>query len=271
MTNKPARPDLRYALANLFSESNRGLLLDLVVFVANLFLMRKLTGLFLDLFSHVSAGEPFAKLALALMALAMWILPAAGAVLKRRHFHRRIKEAAQLFDREETAATGCFFNPIFYTSLNLVLMCAIVAALGDLLFGDALMEDGSIFLPLIFGGMILTILQTCLIYRYFSPPQKPARFEFFERPESEVLGDICIFVNVILFQVAWNILTMGRLGPPSGVAEFLGRIFFLSFIALLIYFPPRLLFLAEDLHRRRTWWTMLLANSPVIARVVLGL
>jgi hypothetical protein len=86
-----------------------------------------------------------------------------------------------------------------------------------------------------------------------------------------VLGDICIFVNMILFQVAWNLLTMSGIGPPSGVAELIGRIGFLSFIALLIYFPPRMLYLAEDLHRRSTWLTMLLANSPVIARVVLGI
>jgi hypothetical protein len=263
------RPDLRYALANLFTESNRGLLLDLVVFVANLFLMGKLTGLFIDLFSYVSAEHPFAKLALSLTGLAMWLLPAAGAILKRRHFHQRMKEAGRLFDGEDSA--GCLFHPIFYLSLNLVLMCVIVAGLGDLLFGKALMENGALFLPLIFGGLLLTILQTCLIYLYFSPPQKPPRFEFLQRPESEVLGDICIFVNMILFQVAWNLLTMSPLGPLSGVAEFLGRIFFLSFIALLIYFPPRLLYLAEDLHRGRTWVTMLLANSPVIARVVLGL
>jgi hypothetical protein len=76
---------------------------------------------------------------------------------------------------------------------------------------------------------------------------------------------------MILFQIAWNFLTFMQLGPPSGVAEFLGRIFFLSFVALLVYFPPRMLYLAEDLHRRSTWLTMLLANSPVIARVVLGL
>jgi hypothetical protein len=263
------RPDLRYALANLFTESNRGLLLDLVVFVANLFLMGKLTGLFIDLFRYVSAEHPFAKFALSLMALAMWMLPAAGAVLKRRHFHQRMKEAGRLFDSDDSA--GCLFHPIFYLSLNLVLMSAIVAGLGDLLFGKALLEDGSLFLPLIFGGMALTIFQTYLIYRYFSPPTKPAKFEFLERPESEVLGDICIFVNMILFQVAWNLLTMSPLGPLSGIAELIGRILFLSFIALLIYFPPRLLYLAEDLHRGRTWVTMLLANSPVIARVVVGL
>jgi hypothetical protein len=146
-----------------------------------------------------------------------------------------------------------------------------VAGLGDLLFGRALMDNGSLFIPLIFGGLFLTIGQTVLIYRYFSTPKKPPRSEFLRRPASEQLGDVCIFLNMILFQVAWNLLTDLPLGPPSGVVELLGRIFFLSFIALLIYFPPRMLYLAEDLHRRRTWLTMLLANSPVIARVVVGL
>jgi hypothetical protein len=265
------RPDLRYLLANLFTESNRGLLLDLVAFVANLFLMRKLTGLFMDLFSHVSAEEPLAKLALSLIVLGMWILPAAGAVLKRRRFQQRWKETNRSFETEYYGPYGCLFNPIFYLSLNLVLMCIIVAGLGDIIFGKALLENGNIFLPLIFGGMILTIVQTVLIYKYFSPPQRPARFEFLERPESEILGDICIFVNMILFQVAWNLLTMTGIGPPSGAGELIGRIGFLSFVALLIYFPPRMLYLAEDLHRRSTWLTMLLANSPVIARVVFGI
>ena len=268
MTNKS---DLRHALANLFTESNRGLLLDLVVFVANLFLMRKLTGLFIDLFSYVSAEQPLAKLALSLTALGMWILPAAAAVLKRWHFQQRWKQANRTFDTEFEGVFGCLFGPIFYLSLNLVLMCTIVAGLGDLLFGKALMENGSLFLPLIFGGLALTIFQTYLVYRYFSPPQRPPKYEFLQRPESELLGDICIFVNMILFQVAWNLLTDLPLGPPSGVAELIGRIGFLTFIALLVYFPPRILYLAEDLHRRSTWLTMLLANSPVIARVVLGL
>lgn len=265
------RPDLRYLIHNLFRESNRGLLLDLVVFVANLFLMRKLTGLFIDLFGLVSAEEPGAKLALSLTAFSMWILPAAGAVLKRWHFHQRWKEANKSFDDEYDGGWGCLFNPIFYFCLNIVLMSTIVAGIGDLLFGRALMENGWYFLPLLFGGLFLTIFQTYLIYRYFSPPQRPPKSEFLRRPESEQLGDICIFVNMLLFQVAWNLLTMTGIGPPSGVAELILRIGFLTFIALLIYFPPRMLYLAEDLHRKSTWWTMLLANSPVIARVVLGI
>jgi hypothetical protein len=75
---------------------------------------------------------------------------------------------------------------------------------------------------------------------------------------------------MILFQVGWNLLTFSPLPHPSGVGEFVGRLFFLCFIALLIYFPPRMFYLAEDVHRRSTWLTMLLANSPVIIRVLIG-
>jgi hypothetical protein len=65
-------------------------------------------------------------------------------------------------------------------------------------------------------------------------------------------------------------LTFAGLGRPGSLLEFAGRLFFLSFIALLIYFPPRMFYLAEDINRPRTWLTMLLANSPVIVRVLVG-
>jgi hypothetical protein len=162
------------------------------------------------------------------------------------------------------------FNPIFYLSLNLVLMSAIVSGLGHFLFGNKLLNNGAIFVPLILLGMVCTVVQTILIYRYFSPPQKPPRAEFLRNPLSETVGDVCIFVNMILFQVFWNMLTFAGLGGPSGPGEFVGRLFFLCFIALLIYFPPRLLYLAEDMNRPRTWLMMLLANSPVIVRVLIG-
>jgi len=75
---------------------------------------------------------------------------------------------------------------------------------------------------------------------------------------------------MILFQVFWNLLTFHGLGHPSGPAEFIGRLFIPIFLALLIYFPPRMFYLAEDINRGRTWITMLLANSPVIFRVLIG-
>ena len=75
---------------------------------------------------------------------------------------------------------------------------------------------------------------------------------------------------MILFQVGWNLLTSERLSRPSDASEFVGRLLFLCFIALLVYFPPRIFYLAEDIGRGRTWLMMLLANSPVIARVLIG-
>ena len=255
---------------SLFAETNRGLLLDIVVFIANIFLMRLLTRQFIQLFSEVSAENPLAKLGLSLTFLAMWILPAAGAVLKRWHFHQRLKAQGKVVDLEETSVGGCLFNPIFYFCLNLVISSAVLASLGDVLFGRRALETAALFVPMIFAILILTIIQTFLIYRYFSPPKKPPRSQLLRRPQSETLGDICLFVNMILFQVFWNMLTFAPLGHPSGVVEFLGRLFFLSFIALLIYFPPRMFYLAEDINRRRTWLTMLLANSPVIVRVLIG-
>ncbi len=255
-------------LKTLFARTNRGLLLDIVVFILNIFLMRLLSRQFIDLFSQVSAENPVAKLILGLIFAAMWILPAAGAVLKRWHFHQR--RGSLTLDAMESGVGGCLFNPLFYFCLNLVISSAVMASLGDFFFGRRGLDSAGIFVPMIFAILFLTIVQTFLIYRYFSPPKKPPKWDLLRTPQSETLGDICLFLNMILFQVFWNLLTFADLGHPSGVVEFLGRLFFLCFIALLIYFPPRMFYLAEDIHRRRTWLTMLLANSPVIVRVLIG-
>jgi hypothetical protein len=254
---------------SLFAKENRGLLLDLVVFLLNLFLVRWLTGYALELFRYADEGEPLAQFTLLGACIAMWVLPATGAVLKRRRFHERLKASGRKFEFGSNL-TGCLFNPLFYFCLNLVLVSAIIAGAGQVLFGNRLADSGAIFVPSILLGLIGTILQTYLIYRYFSPPKKPPRYEFLCQPQSEALGDVCIFVNMILFQIAWNFLAFADLGRPSGPLEFFGRLLFLCFVALLIYFPPRMFYLAEDIERPRTWLTMLLANSPVIVRVLIG-
>jgi hypothetical protein len=262
--------NVRDRLAKLFAKANRGLLLDITVFVANIFLMRSLTGVFIEIFNEVSAENPLAKLLLGLTCLAMWVLPALGAVLKRWHFHQRLEDEGKTVESQETNLAGCLFNPIFYFCLNLVITSAVVTSLGEFVFGRRLLNTGAVFVPLVILGLILTIVQTYLIYRYFIPPKGPPQSEFLRSPQSEAVGDICLFLNMILFQVVWNLLAFADLGRPSNLLDFVGRLFFLSFIALLIYFPPRMFYLAEDINRPRTWLTMLLANSPVIFRVLIG-
>jgi hypothetical protein len=67
--------------SRLLAEENRGLLLDIVVFFLNLFLLQRLTGYALELFGFANDGDPIAQLVLLLLCIAMWVLPAAGAVL----------------------------------------------------------------------------------------------------------------------------------------------------------------------------------------------
>jgi len=266
--DEPPATKAKSKRTSVFAEANRGLLLDIVVFVANLFLMRLLTQQFIKLFGEVSAENPLAKLGLSITLIAMWILPAAGAVLKRwRHHLRRDPESKPIY---ESVPGGCLFNPLFYFCLNLVISAAVLTSVGDLLFGKRGMDSAAIAVPTIIGIFFLTVFQTFLIYRYFSPPKQPPRWKFLSTPQSAMLGDVCLFLNMILFQVFWNMLTFAGLGHPSGVTEFLGRLFLLCFLALLIYFPPRMIYLADDIRRRRTWLMMLLANSPVIIRVLIG-
>ncbi|HEV8370357.1 MAG TPA: hypothetical protein VGQ39_20570 [Pyrinomonadaceae bacterium] len=257
-------------LSNLFTEENRGLLLDIVVFIANIFVMRLFTRFAIELFNKASENDPLAKLLLMLACIGMWILPAAGAVLKRWHLHHRLSAEYGPLASEQTSLGGCLFNPIFYFCLNLVVMSAIVAALGQELVGKKRMDSAVVFVPSILIGLGLTIVQTYLIYQYFSPPKKPPRWDFLRTPQSELLGDVCLFLNMLLFQCAWNLLTFAEWGRVSSVFEFFGRLFILSFLALLVYFPPRMFYLAEDINKRRTWLTMLLANSPVIFQVLIG-
>jgi len=257
-------------LAKLFFKENRGLLLDIFVFVANLFLLRLLTRFYIDLFSDVSAENPSARFMLGVTFLAMWVLPALGAVLKRWHVHERLRKNGKTLEFGQTFAGGCLFNPIFYFCLNLVITAFVLTGLGEFFFGRSLTNNGAVFLPLVIAGLILTIFQTYLIYSYFSPPKRRPQTPFLLSPQSELLGDICLFINMMLFQVMWNLLTFMPLGYPKSFLEFGGRLFFLCFIALLVYFPPRMFYLIEDINRRRTWLTMLLANSPVIVRVLIG-
>jgi hypothetical protein len=274
---RPENENLNYQLTtakrqttNIFAKTNRGMLLDIVIFVANLLLMRKLTRLFIEIFGEVSAENPLAKLVLGFVCLAMFILPALGAVLKRWHFHQRLKAEGKTVESENTVLSGCLFNPLFYFCLNLVIMSAIITGLGEQLLGKNLVNNAPVFITSIFIGLGVTIVQTFLIYQYFSPPKNPPKQKFLREPQSETLGDICIFLNMIFFQVAWNLLTFAPLGRVSSFIDFAGRLFFLSFVALLIYFPPRIFYLAEDINRPRTWLTMLLANSPVIVRILFG-
>jgi hypothetical protein len=127
-----------------------------------------------------------------------------------------LKAAGKTRPGGENFFWGCFFNPIFYFSLNLVIISALNATLMQFLYGGK-DPGGAVFVPMVFAGFIFTVIQTWLIYRYFSPPKKETRFKFLRDPRSELIGDICIFLNMILFQSG----TIGQMQPPvANVTDF---------------------------------------------------
>ena len=198
-------------------------------------------------------------------SLALFVLAPAGATLKRWHYHQRLDGRKVSLD----GAAGCLFNPIFYFCVAAVIFAAVNSFIMQRVFGNR-EPSGAVFVPSIFLGLALIILHTWLVYRYFSPPRAPPRSAFLRGPASEMLGDTCLFVNMLLFQLIWNLFSFAGLGSPGGVVDAMARLLMLAFLGLLLYFPPRMFYLVEDIGKPRTWIMILLANAPVIVRMLLG-
>jgi hypothetical protein len=251
-------------LTPILDKSNRGLLLDTAVLAANLLAMPLLSRAFLDLIQQADRGDATAAWVLWGYSVALFVLAPVGATLKRWHYHRR-RPAADPLD----GVAGCVFNPIFYFCLVVVIFAAINAFVLQHAF-DGREPSGTVFVSSIFLGLALVILHTWLTYRYFSPPRKPPRSAFLRSPVSELLGDACLFTNMLLFQLIWNLFSFVGLGAPGSIVEGIGRLGILVFLGLLLYFPPRMFYLVEDIGKRRTWVMILLANAPVLVRVLFG-
>jgi hypothetical protein len=246
--------------ANIFAQKNRGMLLDILVFLANLFLMSLLVKLFLDVSRQAADGHLIAKIGLLLFYLGMLVLPSLGAILKRWHFHHRIKMRGEREDDGGCLPFGCMFLPFVYLIVNMWITLGVSLTLLDL-FPDS--ELSGAFLLV---GLPYNIFQTILVFRYFTPPKREPKSAFLRDPRSEVLGDVCIFLNMILYQV---LLNWGALIYPGfREGKFVDRFFTLLIFALLMYLTGRIFFLVEDIRHPRTWLTILLANSVFIVRVL---
>lgn len=259
-------------LTPLLARPNRGLLLDTAVLAANLLAMPPLSRAFLGLIQRAESDDAAAMGVLWAYSVALFVLAPVGATLKRWHYHRRARATRPYTgDRPDPfdGLAGCVFNPIFYFCLVAVIFSAINAFVLQDAFGNR--DPGAtVVVSSVFLGLALIILHTWLTYRYFYPPKKPPRSAFLRSPVSELLGDACLFSNMLLFQLIWNLFSFAGVGAPDGVAAAVARLGLLIFLGLLLYFPPRMFYLVEDINRGRTWLMIFLANAPVLARVVFG-
>ena len=139
-----------------------------------------------------------------------------------------------------------------------------------------MLGNQNLYCSVCLGQVVLGILNYQLVRGYLQPPKsdKP-KFKFFASPQAELLGDIFLFLNMILAQafLGYVIIQLRhdqRLVFEFGLAdEFIqrrhgSRLEEFVFSFLIFYLPPRFIYLLEDKHRKVTWATMLLANLPVV-------
>ena len=236
------------------------MLLDIAIFLTNIFLMRLLLSLFTRISQQAAEGDAFAGFGLLLFYLGMLVLPTVGAILKRWHFHQRHKKEVKGATDLSWLPCGCVFLPFAYLAVNLFITLGVCLTLIDL-FPDS--SASGTFLAV---GIPYNFFQTVIVFRYFWPPKKKPRLKFLRDPRSELLGDACVFVNMIFCQILfiWGAMTFR--GFHQG--KFVDRFVPLAVFAILMYLTGRIFFLAEDVRDRRTWLTILLANSVLILRAV---
>ena len=257
-------------LSKLLSPENRGILLDVVVFLLNLTLMIVLTRLTKNLVNDAET-DTSAKALIGLYFAALFLLQPLGPVLKRWSFHQESK-----FDTNSPA--GCLLGGFMFFYLVMMLLVSSTATiiLTEVIFERG--EGGEIGTALIMLGLFWSILNTVLIYRYFVRPKKPPHWTFLTTPKAGLLGDICMFLNVIALQILWNNLTTAEsfwqhtlstpLGRPGSFTDILGRFIVIGVLAMLVYFPGRIFYLAENPRRKIAWLTMFVANLPLLLRAV---
>lgn len=261
-----------FAFKQIFERRNRGLLLDVAVFLFQLILIRLLTNLSLGFVSQ--AGEnALAKTTIALFLIGLFILQPLGPILKRWSFHQHFKS----FATEENGLTSFLLS--IYKFFYIGAM-AIMIYLAYWYFVEAFPKFGSdnIEKLVVAGALVLPVISAAVIFTYFEKPGKPPRWKFLMTPRAEVLGDLCMFLNVICFQLLfsvyvssphfWNVLhKISRQASAQSFEGLSGRLYLAGIAALLAYLPPRIFYLVIDQRRRITWLMMLVANLPLILAI----
>jgi hypothetical protein len=252
--------------SKLFHYTNRGILLDVIVFLVNVILLTILSRQLDNLFHQANTRDApaMAKTAVAIFCLGLVFLQPIGAILKRRRAHSRKPDL-------HAVQAGCLILPAYFLTQLLFLIGA-SGQVVDMIYGGTSTSGSSdyfglppqVFTLLFLGIPALAIGNAFIVYFYFQQPRHKPISAWLETPRSEAFGDVLLFLNMIGFQAFWGLLMSSLVDDYSTIA---GRLSMFAFITLLIYIPPRLFYLAEDGKRPIVWLTMFLANLPALLRI----
>jgi hypothetical protein len=217
------------------------------------------------LFQQANHTDNLAQTAVAVFCLGLVFLQPAGALLKRRHAHLRRPEL-------DHVPFGRLVLPAYFLS-QLVFLIGASGQIFDLIYGKNSGSESADFFglpPVVFtllflGIPALAFVNSFILWFYFLPPKHQPLSLWLESARAETLADVLLFLNMIGFQAFWGILMTDL---PHDYPTISGRLSMFVFAVLLIYIPPRIFYLAEDGKRRVVWLTMLLANSPVLVKIL---
>lgn len=262
----------------LFAYRNRGLLLDLTIFLFQLVLLRTLTNLSLE-FVNNAKDNGFAETIIGLFLIAFFLLQVLGPILRRWSFHQHFPS----FEEKVGTLTGLFLS--FYRFFYIGSM-AIMIYLAYTYFADAFhLSDPpsaeTVEKIVVAAALVLPVISSIFVFKFFVKPKREPRWKFLMTPQAEALGDLCMFLNVVCFQVLfsvyyssshfWNTLHKTTRLASGTFDSLSGRLYIALIAALIVYLPPRIFYLvppASIQRRLLTWLLMFLANLPLILSIV---
>ena len=176
------------------------------MFLTSVLLLRVVTILSLDLV-HRAEEDLLAKLAIGFFFAGLLFLQPLGPTLRRWSFHQRTN-----FNTDSSAGCLLFWLMFVYLAMMLMISGAAAILISEVIFEkDSVQSD--IGLLALLGGFVWSVISIVMIYRYFLRPKKEPRWSFLVKPQAERLGDVSMFLNVILLQILWGSLTAsGRFG-----------------------------------------------------------
>jgi hypothetical protein len=260
---------------------NRGLLLDIAVFLCQLILIRVLTNLSLN-FVRQAQQSVLAKTAIGIFLIALFLLQPLGPVLKRWSFHKHFPT----FEKDLGALISLFlsFYKFFYIgSMAIMIYLAysyFAEAFGSVSENATLIAPDSLEKIVVAAAIVLPIIGGVFVFRYFRKPEREPGLKFLMTPQAEVLGDLCMFLNIICFQILfsvyfssphfWNAMHKTTRLASGQLDRLSGRLYLAAIAAMIVYIPPRIFYLVPTSLPRRllTWLFMLLANLPLIFSIV---
>jgi hypothetical protein len=272
-TAAPATPAAR---ANSSGGHRRGVLLDLTVVIANLFLIAPLVGLLRAQgqgFLAPTGGERRVGPKVGWLLLSVFAAHAAGAFLKRPARLARLAAGGRVPPARPTGRPifwiVCALLLAHFTIFLFVLMSGWQGAGLDgwvSVFGKGGRDAHPFFAFLVRFALVCFVLPlpTLLVAISLAGAGDAPRPSWRTHWATEFFADLLLYFSIVVLTAAMNVLIAPRFetvaggsGPTAG--DVLASLIPLALAFSLFYLPPRLIYLAEDYRSPLTWLTILLA------------